>query len=147
MKVIKTFILVAIMSCLSVLPAFAGTCILPEPTREGYIFVEWNTERDGTGDSYAAGQEIEIMNGALFAIWEKETPAQILVLKANGGWFGDIQVLTYSNKEYSQVTLPAPVLEGYTFVEYNTMLNRSGPAYHAGETISVQDMTLYAIYE
>ena len=46
--------------------------MLPEPERDGYVFVEWNTERDGSGDAYDAGEEIELSDQSLYAIWEAE---------------------------------------------------------------------------
>ena len=49
-----------------------GLVTLPLPEREGYRFVEWNTELDGSGESYQAGDEIEIYDGELYAIWEAE---------------------------------------------------------------------------
>lgn len=50
---------------------------LPTPTREGFIFIEWNDAEDGTGRSYAAGSVITITNKTLFAVWEENiaTPA------------------------------------------------------------------------
>lgn len=47
------------------------TIILPEPIRDGYKFVEWNTQADGSGDSYMVGDEIEISPMVLYAIWEE----------------------------------------------------------------------------
>ncbi|NPD32710.1 InlB B-repeat-containing protein [Eggerthellaceae bacterium zg-997] len=44
------------------------------PTREGYRFMGWNTMADGSGDSYAAGQDIRLVAAApavvLYAQWE-----------------------------------------------------------------------------
>lgn len=41
----------------------------------GYAFTEWNTETDGTGDSYAPGDEIENIQADidLYAQWEEST--------------------------------------------------------------------------
>ncbi len=45
---------------------------LPLPEKEGYTFKGWNTESDGTGDSYSAGDEILVDTDIeLFAMWEK----------------------------------------------------------------------------
>ena len=51
-------------------------------TREGYVFVEWNTAADGTGTSYAEGAAYTA-NAALtlYAIWKKGN----LPLYANDG--------------------------------------------------------------
>ena len=43
------------------------------PTRDGYLFVEWNTKADGTGISYQPGDEYTtVQNGGtvtLYAVW------------------------------------------------------------------------------
>ncbi len=42
------------------------------PTKKGYEFVEWNTKKNGNGDSYDAGDDIKITeNMTLYAIWEE----------------------------------------------------------------------------
>lgn len=56
------------------------TVIDTVPTREGYAFQGWNTESDGTGTSYTAGEEYRITgNLNLYAIWELETNPDDLV--------------------------------------------------------------------
>lgn len=45
--------------------------VLPKPVRDGYEFVEWNTRIDGEGESYQAGDEIEVTPMALYAIWRE----------------------------------------------------------------------------
>ena len=45
---------------------------LPTPEREGYLFIEWNTDQNGNGDSYNAGDEFEIKDITLYAIWERD---------------------------------------------------------------------------
>lgn len=42
--------------------------------REGYDFVEWNTERDGTGTSYEIDAFIGTSGLVLYAIWTGEEP-------------------------------------------------------------------------
>ena len=44
-------------------------------TNPGYAFIEWNTEADGSGDSYAPGDEIEGIDDDidLYAQWEVST--------------------------------------------------------------------------
>ena len=40
--------------------------------RDGYEFVEWNTESDGTGDKYSDGEIISLSkNVTLYAIWKE----------------------------------------------------------------------------
>lgn len=46
--------------------------ILPEPYRKGYTFMEWNTEPDGSGEIYVAGEVVRITEMTLYAVWEKD---------------------------------------------------------------------------
>lgn len=46
--------------------------ILPEPYRRGYTFMEWNTEPDGSGEFYVAGEVVRITEMTLYAVWEKD---------------------------------------------------------------------------
>lgn len=40
-------------------------------SRDGYVFAGWNTEADGTGDTYQEGEEISIMGSqTLYARWD-----------------------------------------------------------------------------
>ena len=45
-------------------------------SRDGYNFLYWNTESDGSGNTYYAGEHIPVgfMGGGLFAIWEAVAP-------------------------------------------------------------------------
>lgn len=54
----------------------ASQIILPEPNRDNYDFIEWNTKNDGTGKSYGGGEIIEIQNIVLYAIWKDRAVAQ-----------------------------------------------------------------------
>lgn len=47
-----------------------------QPVRKGYSFVGWNTAKDGSGTSYAAGDKVELSAPVtLFAQWKKDKPA------------------------------------------------------------------------
>ena len=43
--------------------------ILPRPTKDGSIFIEWNTKEDGTGFGYKPGELVNPENIELYAIW------------------------------------------------------------------------------
>ena len=63
----------------------------PNPfSYEGYAFTGWNTAADGSGTSYAEGDEI-VLNGdlTLYAQWTESTGTFIITFDANGGYFGD----------------------------------------------------------
>ncbi len=72
-------------------------------TNEGYTFDEWNTQSDGDGDGYAAGDVIEGIdeNIVLFAIWtENTTPSgttatlNIQAYAAANNWVNQTQYTT-----------------------------------------------------
>ncbi|MEQ2400715.1 S-layer homology domain-containing protein [Peptoniphilus hominis (ex Hitch et al. 2025)] len=45
-------------------------------TREGFEFKEWNTQADGRGTAYKAGDEMKISsNQVLYAIWQEKAPS------------------------------------------------------------------------
>ena len=47
-----------------------------QPVRKGYSFVGWNTAKDGSGTSYAAGDKVELTAPVtLYAQWKKDEPA------------------------------------------------------------------------
>ena len=47
-----------------------------QPVRKGHSFVGWNTAKDGSGTSYAAGDKVELSAPVtLYAQWKKDEPA------------------------------------------------------------------------
>ncbi|MCD7734916.1 MAG: InlB B-repeat-containing protein, partial [Clostridiales bacterium] len=99
------------------------------PTREGYTFVSWNTEADGSGDSYVGGDSYDfskyyddvdtLANGGLkaylYAIWSANS--YTLTLDAGDGAFSDGNSTTTIPVTYNSAIgeLPVPTREGYTF--------------------------------
>ena len=60
----------------------SGTeAILPEPYRRGYVFLEWNTEPDGSGEFYGAGEIVRITDMTLYAVWEKEETESLIPME------------------------------------------------------------------
>ena len=59
------------------------------PRREGYQFVQWNTEKDGSGTKYFPGDVIKVekSNVPLYAIWTQQpvTDFRTITYVANGG--------------------------------------------------------------
>lgn len=100
--------------------------------RTGYAFKEWNTNEDGNGDTYHAGDEVTLdaASGGLkvYAAWEKEK--NNLTLNPAGGTipaggFGNTDEtndpVTRSDLEFeTSLSLPDPVREGYTFAGWST---------------------------
>lgn len=80
--------------------------------RTGYTFVEWNTNANGSGTSYAAGSNLTLSsNITLYAIWSAEV--YTVSYNYNGGTGGDATA-TYTFGE-SGLILPAPNRSGHSF--------------------------------
>lgn len=64
--------------------------ILPEPYRRGYTFMEWNTEPDGSGEFYVAGEVVRITEMTLYAVWEKDEMEDMIsvemTISSNAKW-------------------------------------------------------------
>ncbi len=111
----------------------------------GYTFAGWNTEANGLGTEYAAGQSFETESSVtLYAQWTQD-PLTEISLNANGG---TSSISTLTGVVGSTVTLPsgAEVEDaGYTLTSWNTAANGSGTDYQPGQSVSLSSsMTLYA---
>lgn len=131
-----------------------GSFRLPTPdSRNGYIFKGWNTNPNGTGTNYNAGQTIYLndKNTTLYANWEEKEKFYI-TYDANGGSLEDVpqkQEITYEKAAY--VTSEVPSMRGTTFVEWNTKPLGTGKSYASGvqykkANSTASNVTLYAQY-
>ena len=119
------------------------------PTRAGHTFSKWNTKKDGTGTSYAAGATFKA-NAAttLYAQWTPYT--HTISYDANGGTGAPANQI----KKYgSMLTLRIikPTRDGYAFERWNTKKDGTGTSYMPGDTYTVDQnggsITLYAIWK
>jgi len=126
----------------------------PEVTRDGYEFIDWNTQADGDGDSFDTDQEY-YANETFFAVWE-EAPITI-IFDPNGGAFESGQPLTANgtfvikiaadaaNKKIAAGQLPIIVdSEQFIFVGWNTNADGSGEAFSSATEFTA-NATFYAI--
>ena len=118
-------------------------------TREGFTFVGWYTNSDGTGTSYEDGESVRNLtdrNGvtvSLYAVWT-EKPTQTITFAPNGGAEAAYHQhvirgigTTLSPNQFTRV--------GYTFGGWNTASNGSGSSYTDGAPVNLlSDLTLYA---
>lgn len=64
------------------------------PSKDGYSFACWNTQSDGSGQTYASGGEIEIFgNTTIYAVWTR---------------LGEYMVTYHGNAEDAVYGMPAP---------------------------------------
>jgi len=124
-------------------------------------FAGWNTEPDGSGETYRAGDVIEMPDHALtlYAVWEMI--AFTVTYDLNGAWWGHTPPGTTQRlMPGTTITLPAapnwfrPPLarngslpDGDYFIEWNTAPDGSGESFAGGAQFTIRDydVTMYAI--
>ena len=118
---------------------------LPENafTREGYVFIGWNTAPDGSGTAYTNEQAITIsQNLKLYAQWDRMSVA--LFFDANGGSGNmDVQFLKYDLA--GTLNENTFMRGGYVFTGWNTEPDGSGTSYKDKSEITIKEETsIYA---
>ena len=115
-----------------------STYTLPTPVKEGYVFVGWYDNPQGTGTaltSIPAGWK-----GTLYAIWREADPADVTWV-LNGGNVGTNKLPEEITSTY---TIPTPTRTGYVFLGWYDNANGTGTAL---TTLSVGwKGTVYAIW-
>ena len=111
----------------------------------GYIFVEWNTKQDGTGET-AVFTNITTTK-KFYAKWEKDNLENYTVtFIGNGGkWLDGATFKEVPVNKKGKIIIPdEPKYEGYTFVEWNTKDDGTGET--AVLTNITSNRTYYAIW-
>ena len=132
-----------------VLPFFREYTLGEPYTKEGYYFGEWNTRKDGSGESYAAqdivSQLTDVDGGVvtLYAQWEEYDPCNIY-FHPNGGK----AVPTRTVKPGTKLgLLPSSERDHYTFVRW-MLINEAGEEEsYSQDTIVNTDLHFYATWE
>ena len=126
------------------------------PNYPGFDFKGWNTQANGKGTSYKAGDTVRFTavhneeEITLFAQW-KSRPANTIYYNANGGEGGPVN--NFSNAIYATVQTNVPTRVGYTFVCWNTEADGSGDSYKGGDKYyftaahNGEKVTLYAQWQ
>lgn len=121
-------------------------------TRDGYMFVTWNTQAGCKGKSVDPGDEWTLQgSGTLYACWAGTV--QTLAYHGNGATGGNTAV--QSGKTGDELTTNANgfTRDGYTFVRWDTAKDGSGTAYGEGKngvsqyTMKPAGNDLYAIWK
>ena len=128
---------------------YYGTALaLPstKPTLEGYDFVEWNTNSDGSGTSYAAGGTYSTnASVTLYAIWKLKT--YDVSYNMNGGSGGpSTQTKTYGKDLVLSSVIPTK--KGHKFLGWGTSSTDTTVDYSPGSRYTANaSITLYAIWK
>ncbi|MCD7947369.1 MAG: InlB B-repeat-containing protein, partial [Oscillospiraceae bacterium] len=124
--------------------------------RSGYTFQGWNTESDGGGTSYTAGDSLTVtVDTVLYAQWKKDsgggggTTTYSVTYNANGGSGSYRDASLSKNTSYTIRTHTDAGISysGYTFAGWNTAADGTGTSYTAGRSVTITgSMTLYAVW-
>ena len=118
-----------------------------KPTKEGYIFVNWNTKKDGTGSAYAAGGKYSSnANVILYAQYEKELNEDEVQYTITFYMNDDTTEKTIKkvNKGEKLVKIEDPTREGYTFDGWYDK-KENGKEYDFTKEVT-SDISLYAYW-
>lgn len=109
--------------------------------RDGYLFMGWNLQRDGSGMSYVDEEMVKNLTtpGAtviLYAQWKPvESDYYYVAYDANGGE-GTMPTYTFKMGQSCMISDNRFTRDGYNFKEWNTRPDGSGTAYEEYETVS-----------
>ena len=128
---------------------------LPQPLFSplpGYAFKEWNTDLDGYGASFVAGQEFTMRPGGavFYAVWQKiDLPPVTLTFYANDGTG---ETILSQQKPGAIITLPQSLFTapaGKTFYHWNTTADGLGTILVPGAkyTVPATNQSFYAIWQ
>lgn len=117
----------------------------PSFSDPGYTFEEWNTQANGSGTSYANGDQYSFnSNLILYAQWAPLATSSV-IFNSNGA---SGSVLAVSDPTGTIISLPSGAglsLTGYAFCGWNMVANGSGAEYSAGASFDMtSNETLYA---
>jgi hypothetical protein len=111
----------------------------PNFVNVAHSFSDWNTERDGTGTSYANGAQFSFGSDlVLYAQWTSNS-IDTLSFNANGG-SGSIDSI--SGAPGSLVTVPGQtglIRVGYVLTGWNTNAHGSGTAFQIGQLVTLSE--------
>lgn len=119
-------------------------------TASGYTFNSWNTQPDGSGVKYVAGDGIiPTTNVTLYAMWQ--APTQATVTYFTTGSTGGTAPAAVTNNAGFDHTISANsgglTQTGFEFIGWNTAANLTGVFYQPGEVIQVVANTnLYPVW-
>ncbi|MDD6396637.1 MAG: InlB B-repeat-containing protein [Firmicutes bacterium] len=120
--------------------------------KTGAVFVNWNTQPNGSGTSYAPNAQITMIeNVTLYAIWQDEPTYYKVTYDANGATSGSVPQdnTRYLGGESVTVAEKGSLAKtDCTFKEWNTKANGTGTSYNENDVFNMpsSDVTLYAIW-
>jgi uncharacterized repeat protein (TIGR02543 family) len=112
------------------------------PGRTGYTFAGWNTQADGTGDTFTASTVVSA-NITVHAQWITETDTVMFALNDGTAAFWDFELVTFGSAIGAADFPEDPGRTGYTFAGWKTAADGSGTAFTSSTVVSAS-ITVYA---
>lgn len=115
------------------------------PIRDDYLFVEWNTESDGSGTSYYPDDVVTVGTGdgelygevTLYAIWKDGCHGGTICYDGNGEDEGEMENQTGTPGLGVALQAPNYSRAGYGFAGWNTKPDGSGINYGPNQNIAI----------
>jgi len=122
------------------------------PTKDSFIFKDWNTKADGTGTTFDASTTPVLADITVYATY---IPLYTVTFDAMGGTPTPAPikgVISYNGINYSlntqkPIIFPsAPTKAGFSFTNWNTKADGTGTTFTAATKV-IADITVYASYK
>ena len=119
---------------------------LPQPSREGYVFLGWFTQPEGGQQAQLGEVLLSDRDHTLYAHWEVKTVFTV-TLDPNGGRISPYNdhVLRKVGETYG--TLPEPIREGYKFLGWYTKPEKGSRVKETTKYTEEADTVLYAQWD
>ena len=114
-------------------------------TKPGYVFVNWNTRSDDSGDSHTPGNKMIVdLNTTLYAIWR----ADITITFDNNSGTGSMDPQITNSGVRTRLNTNTFTKDDYTFYCWNTRASGTGTSYSDNAYVTLtENTTLYAIWK
>ena len=122
------------------------------PKREGYFFLDWKSNQDGTGFSYPGRYNLSSANYKFYAHWGSESEGYIISFDSDGGPPVQDIISVIPNTEVAIPNAADMVREGYGFWGWRDKFSTSyRPSLYANSFelthYPVQTVTLSAVWQ
>ncbi|MDR2537534.1 MAG: InlB B-repeat-containing protein [Treponema sp.] len=114
----------------------------PDPTKGGYVFGGWYTEKDGRGTQFAAKTPVNA-DIRVYARWIKEENAVTVTFDADGGKPVPAKIVRARGETVVLLPSPNPTKDGYVFEGWYTEKAGGGTQFTEKTPINT-DITVYA---